>query len=550
MPWLKSEAPPELVALVDRIEAVADAHVEQFSLRRFPSNVGTWALLAHGIDRIEEAHSAYGPNSGHFNAGLINVGRVLPTAIKWIASSAKPPSSLTKRQWTPSIARAAAETFELAREYDGFQTCMPMWHSDRYFGEVISRSVVRFTAPALGRQRQVSAFLKGLRPLAGEWKAPPRLSHEQTQETRANFQNVLDQTRKRGRYAFSYFDPWTLWSELLPEYIARVRGITRRPDSLSLGSYTLGDFKTFYASLLAICAAHEHLCFAWGESQNQYPIESAVMVRSASNWSSILSSLSGLAETACAAMVSDLTFGRVGSFALHVNPFVELDNSTLNIALAPHFPLHSAPDENILRVCSQLRPTDFDKTSLEKQFEMVSTIREREARYSIEERVPLPKPLPDIDMLAVDESSSTVVIAELKWIRKTLRPQEFKERDREVLKGITQLKSIRDFLVPHPEHPNSIGKLPKSLAEYRNVHYLLIARDHWLWIEAADGIAIVEFEAFLRGVSHSADLEAGVSAVLSYEWLPVESRDFSVRYETAMVGGVGMQSEVFYAPYN
>jgi hypothetical protein len=274
------------------------------------------------------------------------------------------------------------------------------------------------------------------------------------------------------------------------------------------------------------------------------------MVRSASNWSSVLSALSGLAEPACAVMVSDLTFGRVGSFALHVNPFVELDNSTLSIALAPHFPLHSAPDENILRVCSQLRPTEFDKTSLEKQSEMVSTIREREARYAIEDRVPLPNPLPDIDMLAVDESSSTVVIAELKWIRKTLRPQEFKDRDREVTKGIAQLKNIKGFLASHPEHLKSIGKLPKSLTEYRNVHYLLIARDHWLWIEATDGIAIVEFEAFLRGISPSADLEAGVSTVLSYEWLPVENRDFRVRYETAMVGGVGMQSEVFYAPYN
>lgn len=550
MPWLKSEAPRALVALVDRIEAVADANVEQFSLRRFPSNVGTWALLAHGINRIEEAHSAYGANSGHFNASLINVGRILPTAIKWIASSAKSSSSLRKRRWTPGIARAAADTFELAREYEGFQTCMPMWHSDRYFAEVISGSVVRFTAPALGKQRQVSAFLKGLRPLTGEWKAPQRISHEQTQEIRANFQIVFDQARKRGPYGFSYLDPWMLWSELLPEYITRVCGITRRPDSLSLGSYTLGDFKNFYASLLAICAAHVHLCFAWGKYQNQYPVESAVMVRSASNWSSTLSALSGLAETLCAAIVSDLTFGRVGSFALHVNPFVELDNSTLKIALAPHFPLHSAPDENILRVCSQLRPTEFDRTSLEKQSEMVSTIREREARYSIEDRVPLPKPLPDIDLLAVDESSSTVVIAELKWIRKTLRPQEFKERDREVTKGIAQLKRIRSFLAAHPEHLNSISKLPRSLADYRNIHYLLIARDHWLWIEATDGIAIVEFEAFLRGVCHSASLESGVAAVLSYEWLPVENRDFSVRYETAMVGGVGIQCEVFYAMHN
>jgi hypothetical protein len=427
---------------------------------------------------------------------------------------------------------------------------MPMWHADRYLTRAVSASIVRFTAPAVGRQRQVSAFLKGLRPLSGVWKASTPIRHDQTPQTQANFQDVFDRVRKRGRCGFHYSDPWTLWSELLPEYIDRVRGITRRPDSLSLGDYTLGEFKTFYAALLTICAAHEHLCFAWGKAQQQYPLESALMVRSASNWSSVLSALSGLSETNCAAMVSDLTFGRVGSFALHVYPFVELDRSTLNIALAPQFPLHSAPDENILRVCSQLRPADFDKTSLEKQVEMLSTIREREPRYSIEGPVSLPKPLPDIDVLAVDESSSTVLIAELKWIRKTLRPQEFKDRDREVTKGVPQLKTIKGFLSASPDHLNSIGRLPRSLVEYRNVHYLLIARDHWLWIEPSVGVAIVEFEAFLRGVSGSPNLDEGIISVLSYDWLPVQDRDFSVTYETSMVGGVGIQAEVFYAPYS
>jgi hypothetical protein len=303
VPWIKSEAPPEIVELVDRIERTADSYVSQTSLARFPSNVGIWALLAGGINRIEEAHLAYGPNSDHFNASLINIGRILPTAIKWTASSAKPSSSLKKRQWTPGIARATADTFQLATEYEGFQTCMPLWHSDRYLAEPVSKTIVRFIAPAFGRQRQVSAFLKGLRPLTGKWKASPRLNHDQTQETRENFQDVFDHARKRSLYAFTYPDPWTLWSELLPEYISRVRGITRRPDSLLLGSYILGEFKTFYASLLTICAAHEHLCFAWGKVQAQYPIESCVMVRSTSNWSGILSALSGLSQTTCAAMI-------------------------------------------------------------------------------------------------------------------------------------------------------------------------------------------------------------------------------------------------------
>ena len=546
MPWLKSEAPDNITALVDKIERTADIAVDAFSLRATPSNVGVWALLADGIRRAEDGNALYGPDSNHFNAGLINIGRVLPTGIKWIKKLAKSPSSLVRRRWVPALAQSAASTFDLAREYEAFQTCMPMWHADRYLVDVVSASVVRFTAPSTGRQRQVSAFLKGLRPLSGTWKSTPPVRADQTSGTQKNFQDIFNRAAKDGQYGFKYPDPWTLWEELLPEYSDRVRGITRRPDSLSLGTYTLGEFKTFYAGLLAICAAHEHLCFAWGKAQNQYPIQSGVIVRSASQWSGILAALSGLSDASCSAVIADLTFDRVPSFTLHVNPFVELDRSTLNIALAPHFPLHSAPDENILRVCSQLRPKDFDRSSLEKQIEMLATMRERETRFSIDGPVSLPKPIPDIDMLALEEDSSTVVIAELKWIRKTMRPQEYKDRDREIIKGFDQLKIIKDFLTANPAHLNAIAKLPGSLAEYKNVHYLLIARDHWLWRDPNDGISIVEFDVFLRGLSNSDNLDAGVRSVLRYDWLPVQDRDFRITYETARVGPVGIQSEVFY----
>jgi hypothetical protein len=88
---------------------------------------------------------------------------------------------------------------------------------------------------------------------------------------------------------------------------------------------------------------------------------------------------------------------------------------------------------------------------------MVSTIREHTTQYLIEDGVPLPAPLPDIDLLAVDDSSSTIVVAELKWIRKTLRSQEFKDRDREVTKGIAQLKSIKGCLEAHPAHLQSLS---------------------------------------------------------------------------------------------
>ena len=59
MPWLKNEAPANIVALVDKIETTADASVEAFSLRGTPSNIGLWALLADGIRRTEDGNALY-----------------------------------------------------------------------------------------------------------------------------------------------------------------------------------------------------------------------------------------------------------------------------------------------------------------------------------------------------------------------------------------------------------------------------------------------------------------------------------------------------------
>jgi hypothetical protein len=79
------------------------------------------------------------------------------------------------------------------------------------------------------------------------------------------------------------------------------------------------------------------------------------------------------------------------------------------------------------------------------------------------------------------------------------------------------------------------------------IEYLLVARDHWLWIEPADGFAITEYEAFTTYLSHSGDLSAAINELLTYEWLPVGGRDFRIQYDRATAKGVSLESQVYYA---
>lgn len=543
---VKKNAPPELVDAIRGIEERADGCFEPLALLKLHSNTAIWSILGGGIKVIEREIAAWGDDHPHFSAALLNLSRLLPVAIKWAAEQGMPPSRLVTRRWTAGIEATADEAISVAHNYCAFLICLPMWHKHRYAAELISPTVVRFTASGTERDRQVSAQQKGFGPKEGNYKRQRGKKPDQTPRMQELFTRVFHECKKTGSLRFAYDDPWDLWLELLSEYQGRVNAIVRRSDSLSLGDYTLGEFKQVYAALLAICAAHEFLCFAWERNYKSYPHDSGVLIRSQSGWADVLARLSGISREKCRSTVRDLTFNLSRSLDLHIHPFVPLDQSTMNLALAPQFPLHSRPDENILRVCSTSRPDVFDMTSLEKEPEMLATLCRTCTRYSPRGPIPLPKPLPDIDLIVADEGCSTVVIAELKWIRKTTRPVETMDRDADVLKGIGQLQRIQRFLTENPDHLKSQGKLPKPLGEYRHVHYLLVARDHWLWLEPADSIAIIDFEAFSAAIERSENLLSAVNDLLKYEWLPVDGRDFRVQYDRATPNGVSIECEVFY----
>jgi hypothetical protein len=540
------DASPEFRAAIQAIEDRADKCFEPLRILGLPSNLAAWSLLTGAIAQVEGAILQWGDNSPHLDAALLNISRLIPTAMKWVTHFGKMPSTLPVRWgWDDVLASKVAEAITVAHNYDTFLTCFPMWHRNRYAATLLSPDMTRFTAVGGPRGRQVAAYQKGLRPIEGRHKQCRPEKPQPTQELRDSFIAVLRSCKREGRMRFRYSDPLDLWQKLLPEYRARVDGICRRDESLDLGEYTLAEFKLFYAALLAICAAHEHLCFIWERHYGLFPLDSAVLIWSRTRWASAVSNLAGLAQAKCECMINDISFDVSRSLDLHVHPFVPLDSQTL--ALAPQFPLHSRPDENILRVCSNTKSSVFDVATLTKEFEMRETLSECGTRYRLLGPITLPSPLPDIDLIVEDAASSTVLITELKWIRKTLRSLEILDRDSEVQKGIDQLEKIRSFLDKNPLHLRRQGKLSQPLESYAHIIYILVARDHWLWIEPNGRIALVEFEPFLRMLRESQNLRDGIEDLLKYEWLPVEEKDFTVRYQRSTANGAAIESEIFYS---
>jgi len=549
MATLKRDTPPDFLDALSRLEATADECWRPLAILDAPANTALWALLVGAVASVEHAHNRFGPNTAPFDAALLNTSRSVPIALKWAVEHGKPATGPTDTTWSPALSRAVDQALAVARQYFHFEACFPAFHKNFLAVEILAPALVRFTTGETDRARQVTAHRQGRRPLraaaAGLRSPLPTLGGEALVPL---MNAVLGSCRHLGPFTMAYDDPFELWAALLPQCLDRLRSVTRRSGTLSLGDYSLDDFNHFFAALLSVCAAHDLLCFRWSIGVGVYPLASAVLCRPRNAWVQTLSVLSGVAPERCEAMLSDMTFpvGRSGD--LHVQPFVPLSDTDMTLALAPPFPMHSRHDENILRVCSQLRPRVFAQASLQKEGEMRVELQRAAERYIARGPLPLPGSLPDIDLLVVDDASSTVAIVELKWIRKTARPVELPERDAEVLKGVDQLHRVREFCRTSPEHLASLGALAKPLSEYRNVSYLVVARDHWRWVAPADDIGLVEFDAFAQVVAHSPDLHSAIDELLRYEWLPAEDRDFVVRYERATANGVSIESEVLFAP--
>jgi hypothetical protein len=82
MPYLKKDAPPDVLEILRQAEAQADECWQALEIVGSPSNVAVWALLTGGIGVVEREQAARGSNTPHFDAMLGNLSRLLAVAIR------------------------------------------------------------------------------------------------------------------------------------------------------------------------------------------------------------------------------------------------------------------------------------------------------------------------------------------------------------------------------------------------------------------------------------------------------------------------------------
>jgi hypothetical protein len=314
----------------------------------------------------------------------------------------------------------------------------------------------------------------------------------------------------------------------------------RRNSEVNVGGYTLGDFQLFYTALIAVMATHEHLCELWKNDPRKIPFISTVVIHSPTEWMRLIRSLTNQSREIVETIIADLTYGAIRKRDPMLSPFIPVNTAQTQLAVAFPYVLASAAEDNVLKVCSHLRPSMFNLTTNTKEEEMRRALRESASEeLDILGPLHLNERLPDVDVILENRKASVVVIAEAKWLAT--------RQDGELLKGVSQCKKIREFLTANDDFLFRRKQLSRRLSEFRRVVFCVMARDYLIYNDPND-MLVIAFDAVLKALKME-NIDAGVDFLMSFDWLPREDRDFEMRRNVAKVPGVTISYEGYRRTY-
>lgn len=544
-PTTKSDSSPEFISTLDELERQSDTCYQGLQLLENEWNFAAWLSITECVRRLESLLQPKDYGTGKHQLAAMNLARAAAQMCKFSRDFGK--QSLrapTGFRWSPQVAAECATAFNVASSYSMFCVDFPAWHANLYSAELVASRTIRFHSGTSELARRVMAYQKGIRPSSMAAPKEQESLTPITEKLRALFDQVVQSSKRSGLYRISIGPIDRLRSELAKTYADRLSTVFRRYPSISVGDYTLEQFRNFYVALLTIVGAHEHLCFLWSR-QHGPPVSSLTLVIPRAQWVRLLSEYAGQSASITETILRDLVFGESRGQDLQMLPFVPLANDKSLLAVAPAFPLQSNWEENILRVCSFSRPKVYSTTSVLKEDEMCEHLKEAVNRSRIlVGPVKLIKGLPDLDLLVEDVTANTLIMAELKWPRKPNSPREIRERNSEIKKGVAQIKAIKSFLTANPSFLADRKYAKKALSSYDQIQFCVVSRDHLIETDEAD-FPIYGYDAFRRAIADPGNIAEGLSSLNSMDWLPREGEDFKMSWFSNTAAGVTILSELF-----
>ena len=242
--------------------------------------------------------------------------------------------------------------------------------------------------------------------------------------------------------------------KLNPKMVATARNVLLKPvlddifllpSEWQLGRYTLDDFRQVFESISALAAIHaiarrkaaEQGCSGYADS---------IYMPTCEELPRRVARYSGVSDSKVRHIIDDLTFGNqdLSNPDPALQPLIKLNSRVY--AVMPYLWIGSSPERNLTVLLNKLQSERkiYARLSSEKEKLMrehfTSWLFSKGLRYICGS---VPPDLPDIDLAIINDSEKTCLLLELKWFIYPAEANEVVARSKDLAKGITQLRKLK-----------------------------------------------------------------------------------------------------------
>ena len=310
--------------------------------------------------------------------------------------------------------------------------------------------------------------------------------------------------------------------------LAQVYERAELPDTWKFTHFSLGEFRAFWAGLLAVAQLHSVICFRSGTQGGA--LESVVMLLTVEDLCEQLSQITQLTRQALQSIVEFITFEPgLKNSDLVMQPLLRL--SCGYYAVAPHLIMSSNAERNILTLLNKKDQAAYSRLSYEKEEIMAQRLREwLEQRFPdimVRTGIKLPRPLPDMDLVLYDKHTRVLFIGEMKWLISTDSIQEVCARDEDLAKGVTQAADILDYALANPQ--DCMARAYRESLAVSKVYTCVVSKNNIGTSEIKRTVPIVNEDWLMWIVENcQGNLLRVVDAIEGGEFLPVLGKDFEI----------------------
>jgi hypothetical protein len=517
----------DLSESLQAVEAEIDGEYRSNPLLLQPRAQAAWALLS-SVEEWSSAPLVIGKmRSVHdHGSGVDNQINILKYALDWITRSCSTSGKLVQA-YEPTLYKAAADLIKLAQQYYAFTAVFEYWHQGELHLDLDGNQLITKHAFSTDVEYEAYNILMGNH---GEQEPPPEADQ---------LYEMIDSAVRIDRNRFEIRVTPKLAITVMKTFEQHFGERFALPEEWRFSRYTLLDFRAVYLTIFTLSALQSRArVVAIQMDCPNYGIADAVLITAKKDLVQRVARYSGVNAETVRAIFDDLEYGRAQQRTPDpaIQPLIPIESEKYGIS--PTLWLHTAPERNLCVLLNRIPQEREIYARLVDQKEALMrgklSAAAAAAGYRVVfGRVPGRDDLGDVDVALVSDVDRECILFELKWFIAPAEIWEIRDRRKEILKGISQLRLISEAFQGRCPQLLRMLQLPSD-----STLSTAVVSKEWIGdsVLQRQGTPVVMEHHLVAKLSTSRSLGEVAFWLTTRAYLPRRGTDFEVEAGIATVG--------------